>query len=203
MRSFFQNCPLNANTDRINDASLQFAMKQTDKPSPAVPFINSQALRRNHASKRTASRAPSLNASNPIQAKTHFSSKHVSESEVEDSHDLRTRPRTAPSEAQRRIAARRRALCSNNLLLLSSSAQIVSGSRSTTQSSNLANSTRRGINMAAADSFSGSEIVSRTGYPQPLHSSGTESRFVLASSLFCEFTFTFMNQPNPFFLVCV
>ena len=155
VRSFFQNCPSNANTDRINDASLQFAMKQTDKPSPAVPFINSQALRRNHASKRTASRAPSLTPLTQFRQK-HISHRNVSrpESEVGDSHDLRARPRTAPSETQRKFTARRRVPCSNNLLLLSSSAQIVSGSRSTTQSSNLANSTRRGINLALADSFS-------------------------------------------------
>ena len=123
--------------------------------SPAVPFINSQALRRNHASKRTASRAPSLTPLTQFRQK-HISHRNVSrpESEVGDSHDLRARPRTAPSETQRKFTARRRVLCSNNLLLLSSSAQIVSGSRSTTQSSNLANSTRRGINLALADSFS-------------------------------------------------
>jgi hypothetical protein len=55
---------------------------------------------------------------------------------------------------------------------------MVSGSRSTTQSSDLADSPR-GINLAEAESCSSPRAASRAGDSQPLHSSGTESRFVL------------------------
>ena len=97
----FPKMSRNANTDRINDASLRVAIKQFDKPSHAVPFINSQAPRRIHASQQTALKAPSLCASDPIQENGISHRNNIDpEYKIGNSHDLRTSRRTVPSKAQ-------------------------------------------------------------------------------------------------------